>query len=221
VRLSSFVSTVAHDSRDDAVDPGNGHYLSETAQLAARSIGSEVGFGKTFTTAEIFRTVPHTNHIVFAGRAVLGLADVFPRTATVNGVTGVVEDLPASERFFAGGDTTVRGYALDTLGTPATKDPVDGFPLGGSALVIFNAEARVPVWKAVGVVGFVDAGNVWAHVTDIDLSQIRAAVGFGVRYKSPVGPLRIDLGFKLHPDLIAPGVREPLTALHISLGQAF
>ena len=221
VRLSSFSSTVVHDTRDDAVDPGSGHYLSEGGQLAARGIGSEVGFAKTFTTAELFHTVPRTRRIVLAGRALLGLADVFPRTVTVAGVDSVVDDLPASERFFAGGDTTVRGYALDTLGTPATKD-TDGFALGGSALVIFNAEVRVPIWKAVGVVGFFDTGNVWAHVTDIDLGELRSAVGFGVRYKSPVGPLRIDLGFKLHRDLNAPsGGREGLTALHISLGQAF
>ena len=130
-----------------------------------------------------------------------------------------VQDLPASERFFAGGDTTVRGFALDTLGTPATIK--DGFPIGGNALVIFNAELRVPVRGGLGVVGFLDTGNVFARATDLDLTELRSAIGFGFRYKSPVGPLRFDIGFKLHREDIVPGRREGLTAVHISFGQAF
>ena len=225
VRLSSFSSTASLDRRDDVIEPSQGHYVSVSGQLAARAIGSEVGFLKTFMTAEAFRIAPRTRRLVLAGRAVLGLANPFARTVTSTGSLGqptvqTVEDLPASERFFAGGDTTVRGYALDTLGTSQTKDK-DGFPIGGSGLVIFNAEARIPVWRGLGVVGFFDTGNVFAHVTDIDLTELRGAVGFGLRYRSPVGPIRIDLGFKLHRDEIAPGVREGLTALHISLGQAF
>src|SRR5262249_38309575 len=128
-------------------------------------------------------------------------------------------DLPASERFFAGGDTTVRGFALDRLGTPQTID-TEGFPIGGNGVVIFNAELRTPVRGNLGVVGFIDTGNVFAHTSDIDFGELRSAVGFGLRYKSPVGPIRLDLGFKVHREEIA-GSREPLTALHISLGQAF
>jgi outer membrane protein insertion porin family len=131
-----------------------------------------------------------------------------------------VRDLPASERFFAGGDTTVRGFALDQLGTPATIDK-DGFPTGGGGLVIVNAEARVPLVRGIGVVGFFDAGNVFARTSDIDLTELRGALGFGVRYKSPIGPIRVDLGFKLHRNVIAADRRESLTAIHISLGQAF
>ena len=61
---------------------------------------------------------------------------------------------------------------------------------------------------------------MFAHATDIDLGSVRSAVGFGVRYKSPVGPIRVDLGFKVHREVIG-GVRERLTAFVISLGQAF
>ncbi len=139
---------------------------------------------------------------------------------TGRSVIDAFKDLPASERFFAGGDTTVRGFALDQLGTPATIDK-DGFPIGGNALVIFNAELRVPVAGGLGVVGFFDTGNVFARTTDIDLTELRSAVGFGVRYKSPVGPIRVDLGFKVGRRDIAPGVPESPNAFHISLGQAF
>ncbi len=127
--------------------------------------------------------------------------------------------LPASERFFAGGDT-MRGFALDQLGVPNSTIDSNGFPIGGNAMVIANAELRVPVHGGLGVVGFVDTGNVFANTNDINFDEFRTALGFGLRYKSPIGPIRVDLGFKLHRQIIA-GRLEDLTALHISLGQAF
>ena len=219
VLLSSFSSSIARDTRDDVLDPSGGSYASATAQVAARRIGSEVGLAKTFFTAQAFRTVPHTNHVVFALNGRVGLATGFPRTVTdTDGQPVTVEDLPASERFFAGGDT-MRGFALDQLGAPSTIDK-DGIATGGNALVFANGELRVPVYGGLGVVGFVDTGNVFARSDDISLAEFRTAVGFGLRYKSPIGPIRIDLGFKLDRRTIA-GRREDLTAIHISLGQAF
>jgi outer membrane protein insertion porin family len=129
-----------------------------------------------------------------------------------------VEDLPASERFFAGGDT-MRGFALDQLGAPGTID-ANGFPNGGNALLILNAELRVPLRGGLGVVGFFDSGNVFARMRHFDLGSLRTAAGLGVRYRSPVGPIRVDVGFKLRRHVVA-GRQEDLTAIHISLGQAF
>ena len=150
-----------------------------------------------------------------------GSTGAYSEDAQGRPVVAVVQQLPASERFFAGGDTTVRGFALDQLGiTGKTIDETTGLALGGNALVIFNGELRMPVRGGVSVVGFLDAGNVFARATDIDLGALRAAAGFGVRYRSPVGPIRFDLGFKLRREERA-GRREGLTAVHISLGQAF
>jgi outer membrane protein assembly complex protein YaeT len=225
VRLSVISSAAVFNSRDDPVDPGRGEYVSGNVQLAARRLGSEVGFVKTFMRAELFRTLPTARRLVFAGNASLGLATAFTRAVTVTDVNGnlvteSVEDLPASERFFAGGDSgPVRGFALDSLGTPATLDNT-GFPIGGNSTLVLNAELRGSVSDKVQAVGFVDAGNVFAHTTDLDIREIRGAVGLGVRYKSPVGPIRVDVGFKLHREVIA-GTREGLTAFVISLGQAF
>ena len=240
VLLSSFSMSLIHDTRNDPVDPGSGGYASANGQLAARRLGSEVGFAKSFFRAQMFHTLPHTNRIVFAGNASLGLATGFPQEISdgrllldENGQP--VRDLPQSERFYAGGDTTVRGFALDTLGVrhflfqPGDTINKDGFPLGGNALVIFNGELRMPVWRGLGVVGFVDTGNVFARATDIDLGELRSAVGLGVRYKSPVGPIRVDLGFKVHPQTFvetdAQGrpipIKEGLTAWFITFGQAF
>ena len=222
-RLSSFSSSLIRDTRDDPVDPSRGEYASANGQLAARAIGSEIGFVKSFFTAQAFRTLPHTNRVVLAASARVGLANGFPREG-VNGEGDAVliRDLPPSERFYAGGDTTIRGFLLDQVGTrhnpPQLTDTLDEnlLPIGGNGLVIFNAELRVPVAGGLGVVGFVDTGNVFARVTDIDLVELRTAVGSGVRYKSPFGPIRFDLGFKVNRQ---PG--EGLTAWFISFGQAF
>jgi len=224
--LSSFSGSIIRDTRSDAVDPTAGGYLGANGQIAARGIGSEVGFVKSFFTAQMFRTLPHTNRIVFAGNARLGLAAGFPREAidaqdqVIAGLS--IRDLPQSERFYAGGDSTIRGFALDRVGThhvpakPSDTLDRDLLPKGGNGLVILNAELRVPVWGGMAMVGFFDTGNVFSRVADIDFGELRSAVGGGIRYKSPVGPIRVDLGFKVNR---RPG--EGLTAWFISFGQAF
>jgi outer membrane protein insertion porin family len=225
VRLSTVSSAVIRDSRDDPIGPTSGSLFGIDTEVAGRTIGSEVGFVKSFVQAFRYRRVPGRRGVVFAAGARLGLAAGFARTVTRIGHDGnpiveVVDDLPASERFFAGGDTTVRGFSLDQLGTPATLDE-NGFPLGGNAVVILNAELRLPVWRDLGAVTFVDAGNVFARVPDLAFGDLRATAGFGLRYRSPIGPLRVDLGFKLDPRALPGGQQEKRTALHISLGQAF
>ena len=222
VRLSSFLTSIAYDTRNDPADATSGDLLSADGQLAARAIGSEVGFAKSRLTAQMFRTLPRTRGIVFAGSARLGLAAGFPRDVTLDGTTTTVDELDASSRFYAGGDTTIRGFPLDAVGVrhdpPQTVDTIDtnGFPLGGNAVVILNGELRVPVRGGLQAAGFVDTGNVFQRVTTMDVSELRTAVGFGVRYKSPIGPIRVDLGFKVdrRPD-------EPLREWFVTFGQAF
>jgi outer membrane protein assembly complex protein YaeT len=227
VRLSSFSATLVRDTRDDAVDPRTGGYFSANGQLAGRGIGSEVGFAKGLFVAQLFRPVPHAARVIFAGSARLGLATGFPRQVDTALGVQTVEDLPQSERFFAGGDTTARGFALDRLGVkhiPSqpndTLNP-DGFPLGGNGLIILMGELRIPVKWGVTAVGFVDGGNVYARPSTIDLSEMRGSIGAGIRWKSPLGPFRIDYGFKMTRENIAIGVPESRGELWISFGQAF
>ena len=224
VRLSSFSGSIIRTTKNDPIDATEGTYLSATGQVAARAIGSEVGFGKTYMRAQWFHELPHSS-VVLATNATLGLAHAFSRQV-IQPDGSVVSDsvLPASERFFAGGDTTVRGFAVDQLGV-VSDDPAratidqNGFAIGGNGLVVLNAELRVPYHK-FQLVTFLDAGNVFAEPSDIDLAALRSSVGFGIRYKSPVGPIRVDLGFKTERHVIA-GQLEPPAAIHISLGQAF
>jgi outer membrane protein assembly factor BamA len=232
VHLSTFFGALLRDSRDDVLDPQRGAVLGLDGSVAARAYGSEVGFAKTFLQGFLYRRLPGPGFVLATGGRV-GLAVGFPREVTqldedgqpILGPDGepvvlVVKDLPASERFFAGGDTTVRGFALDRLGVEETLDD-QGFPQGGNGLLLMNVELRAPYWKGLGLVGFVDSGNVFKNASDIDLTRVRVALGFGVRYRSPIGPLRADLGFKTDPQVLASGSRERGYVLHISLGQAF
>lgn len=223
-RLSSFSMQGSYDARDEPLDARRGEYFSANLQLAAKRIGSTAGFAKSFFTAQAFRPVAHGGGAVFAVQARVGMATGFPRDIEVAGGAPIVGDtnLPKPERFFAGGDTTVRGFPLDTLGRPETKDEKN-LPIGGNGETIFNVELRSPVRKGLQGVGFVDTGNVFPHAADIDLRLLRTALGFGLRYKSPVGPIRFDMGFKVHPqrDPINPERDEPRKAWFITFGQAF
>jgi outer membrane protein insertion porin family len=215
VRLSSFVASILRDTRDDPVDPTTGQFFTANGQLAAQVIGSEVSYVKTFMTAQSFRTLPGARGIVFANSVRVGSAVGF-RNATG------ARDLPSSERFFAGGDTTVRGFTLDRLGVrhvpPESSDTIDqgGFPLGGNGLLIFNGELRVPLRAGVRVVGFADVGQVYRTMSDVRVTELRPALGFGFRYKSPVGPLRFDMGVK-----VPRRYDEARTAWFITFGEAF
>jgi outer membrane protein insertion porin family len=227
VLLSSFLGSVIRDTRDDQIDPSNGGYLAANGQIAARAIGSKIGFVKSFFTAQGFHPIAGTSRFILAASARLGFAAGFPREAVDdNGdvIPGeVIRDLPQSERFYAGGDTTNRGFALDRVGVHHVPDPdnvntlTDGLlPLGGNGLVVLNAELRTRLGTKFGVVSFLDTGNVYKLVSNIDLTEMRSSVGGGVRYKSPFGPLRFDIGFKVNKQ-----VGEDPFAWFISFGQAF
>jgi outer membrane protein insertion porin family len=225
VRLSKLSFSIFRDTRDDVLDPNRGTFVSADNDVAARGIGSEVGFAKTFVQASAFRRLPTDRRMVVRLRGLLGMAQGFERPVErldENGqpVTVLVDDLPASERFFAGGDTTVRGFSLDRLGSADTITE-SGFPTGGNGVVVLNGELLVNAWRALDVVGFLDGGNVFRRVRNIDLGELRAAAGVGVRYRSPVGPIRIDVGFNLDPRELVPGTLERRRVLHVSLGQAF
>jgi outer membrane protein assembly complex protein YaeT len=224
VRLSSFSGAISRDTRNDIVEPSRGMFVSAEGSVAARALGGQVGFLKSYGQVLWFREIPGTRGIVFATRAAVGLADLFPSTVLEpdeNGelVERTIEDLPASERFFAGGDTTIRGFALDSVGTEATISD-RGFPRGGNAVIVLNGEFRVPLWKSVGAAVFVDGGNVFERFGDFDLGELRGAAGFGFRYSSPIGPIRLDLGFNMNRRQIG-GRLESRVEPHFSIGHIF
>jgi outer membrane protein insertion porin family len=233
VRLSMFSGSLIRDTRDDPLDTAKGTLVVVESDLAARAVGSEVGFVKTYLQGRAFYQLPTARRTVVAMAARLGGAHGFPRAVTRENANGtpvvgddgqpivdIVQDLPASERFFAGGDTTVRGFALDRLGDESTISDT-GFPTGGNGVIVLNGELRVAVTGRLQAVGFMDAGNVVARARDLDILDLRSAAGVGIRFRSPVGPIRVDWGFKLDRRELSPGNFERRSVWHISLGQAF
>jgi len=237
VRLSTFTLSVLTDLRNDSISPTRGSFQAAEAQIAARAIGSEVGYVKLSLQATRYRTVINSKAdsagrtrpiSVLALRANVGFARGFEREVTVTEPDGTtrterVAEIPASQRYFAGGSTTVRGFLLDQLGTPAVLTPA-GFSKGGNGLMIFNAELRTQVARIFGrrfsTALFADSGNVFAKVSDMSLRQLRGSVGFGIRYDSPLGPLRLDFGRKLSRMTFL-GQRESAWEFNLSFGEIF
>jgi len=120
--------------------------------------------------------------------------------------------VPLSERFFAGGGYTIRGFAQNSVGPVGPG----GEPLGGQAMLVINNEIRFPVFSIFDGAGFVDVGNVYPGVSDFSLTNVRSAAGVGLRVRTPWLLLRLDYGVKLDR---RPG--ESLGRLFFAIGQAF
>jgi len=191
--------TVVRDSRDDPLLPRRGTYGSLSTRLFAPAFGGEVAMLKTQMTVSWVHTF--SNQITLASGMRLGLAEPF----------GVSERVPLSERFFAGGDSTVRGFGRDELG-PMT----DGLPAGGESMFIFNQEFRFPLFGPLRGNLFYDAGNIYPTIEDFDVTDIRHVLGIGLRYETAIGPLRLEYGRKLDRE-----VGESDAELFFAIGTAF
>ncbi len=196
LRVMRFDASAVAERRDDLFNATGGSYHSANVEYGT-DVGRPVRFLKYLGQHFLYR---RTGPLVLASAVRIGLA------------TGFGSDLIPTERFFAGGGNTVRGYAQDSLGPTG----VFGAPTGGNALLILNQEARFPlVWRLTGV-GFVDAGNVFRSVGRAALRDLRIGAGFGLRIDTPVGLARLDYGLPLDRD-----PDEPRGRVFVSLGQAF
>jgi len=128
--------------------------------------------------------------------------------------------VPFSKRYFLGGATSLRGWGRFEV-SPLDED---GLPVGGRTLAEFSTEVRIPVRGPISTVLFVDAGNVWPDTSGFNLSDLMWDAGVGVRYHTPVGALRVDIGrqLTLMPGLVINGQPESRRwRLHFSIGQSF
>jgi outer membrane protein insertion porin family len=203
VRVSSLSPALVWDLRDDIFNPRKGALYGIVVKQAMHQLGSQADFTKVSVQSSWY--VPLSRGVITALSARAGMAWPHYETAEV----------PLHERFYLGGSTTVRGYTQDSVG-PSAKNP-DGTitPTGGSSMVLFNAELRFMLSEGFGFVLFSDAGNVWVD-QDIKLDDLRASYGAGIRYGTPIGPLRIDYGQKIHR---RPG--ESPGELHFNIGHTF
>ena len=114
----------------------------------------------------------------------------------------------------------MRGFPLDRLVNAETVTP-SGYPTGGNGVIVLNSEVRVNLFRQFQGAAFVDAGNVFPRASEFSLTDLRPAAGFGVMYRSPVGPIRVDLGFNLKPREFSADVKERGYVVHFLLGQPF
>ncbi|HEX3580028.1 MAG TPA: translocation/assembly module TamB domain-containing protein, partial [Thermoanaerobaculia bacterium] len=244
VAISSLTPTFFWDKRDDAINPHRGFFTTASAEYAFPLIAANARFLKEFTQTSWY--LPVTDRSTFAMSGRVGLIQDLGAGTTIDPATGQViptSGVPLSERFTAGGDTSHRAYPLDLLGTACpTQQSIDEgcrptlidifangnhttAPLGGRSLFIFNAEYRFPIAGPIGAQLFVDAGNTFAD-TAIRLGDLKYGLGTGLRYLSPVGPVRFDFGYKLHRQILrfdeqGNAVYERPYAYFITLGYAF
>jgi len=201
LRLSTFSTAWLRDTRDDPFEPQKGFFNTVNFSLSAKAYGSEANLISMFGQSQMNRRLFHKT--VLATSIRLGLKGPFGSTL----------DVPISERFFSGGSTTLRGFGLDLAGP---LDPATGSPIGGNALIIANLELRIPVTGTISVAPFYDTGNVFARIRDVKLSSFSNTLGIGFRYKTPFGPIRIDIGRNLAPP---PG--QPTTKVFFTVGNPF
>jgi outer membrane protein insertion porin family len=216
VRLFTISGTLIRDNRDKPLDAHRGVFATLNVELTPTVLGSSASFAKIFGQYAFYKPV---HSMVFANSVRLGLAKA---------VAGSF--VPTSELFFSGGGTSLRSFPINQAG-PQRIVPfcnvLEGesgcvdvtVPVGGRQLFILNSELRFPlgIKKALGGVVFYDGGNVYRAISLNDfIRNYTNTVGFGFRYATPIGPIRIDVGHNLNP---VPGINP--TQYYITLGQAF
>jgi outer membrane protein insertion porin family len=216
VRLSTFSATLIHDTRDKPLDAHRGMLATVDVGITPTALGSSADFARLFAQYAFYKPL---HSVVLANSIRIGLASPFANSF-----------VPTSQLFFSGGGTSLRGFPIDQAG-PQRLVPFCNVlqgesgcvnitvPVGGKQLVILNSEIRFPmgIVKALGGVIFYDGGNVYSAINLHSFANnYTNTVGFGLRYATPIGPVRIDVGRNLSP---VPGINP--TQYYITIGQAF
>jgi outer membrane protein insertion porin family len=217
VRLSILSGTYVNDTRDHPLDAHRGMYQTLELGLNPTALGSSVNFARLRAQQAYYKDVG--KGIVWASSVRVGVEQEFAGSR-----------VPVSELFFSGGGSTLRGFPLNGAG-PQRSVKICGnasapstcafirVPTGGRELFVLNSEFRIPVplKKGLGLAAFYDGGNVFEHVGFRDFaSNYTNSVGVGLRYATPIGPVRIDLGHNFNG---LSGIKS--TQIFITLGQAF
>ena len=217
VRLSTISGTIIKDTRDKPLDAHRGFYQTADLGITGKGIGASANFARFLGQSAYYKEIGLG--IVWANSVRLGLEHAYGNS-----------DVPTSERFFSGGGTTLRGFPINGAGpqriVPFCSKPSDPstcanitVPIGGHELFVLNSEMRfpLPIMKNLGAVLFYDGGNVYRTINiSRFISDYTNTVGVGLRYNTPVGPIRVDIGHNLNP---VRGFRA--TQFFVTLGQAF
>jgi outer membrane protein insertion porin family len=199
-QVGEFSVNLVQDRRDDPVDAHRGIYNSINVGLADHVFGGSRNFLRALGRNSYYKRLP--GDMVLASNTEFGLISPFH-----TGGIATVDYVPLPERFFGGGESSMRGFPTNQAGP---RDLETGFPLGGNALLFHSTELRFPlIGDNIGGVLFHDLGNIYSSLGSIsfryhqhgltDFNYMVHAVGFGIRYRTPLGPLRLDLAYALNP----------------------
>jgi outer membrane protein assembly complex protein YaeT len=206
--LNAIGVDLQHSTADNQLNAHRGYQIAFHAEQAGRFLPGT--FNYNGVTADGRHYLPVSDKITLASRLQLGNIRPFGQDQTA---------VPFSKKFFLGGATSIRGWGRYEV-SPLSS----GLPIGGNTMLAFSEELRSMLRGKLGGVLFLDAGNVWSQTNQVNLRDLRWAVGSGLRYQTPVGPIRFDIGFQLNPidDLLVNGEpqKRPFR-VHFSIGQAF
>jgi outer membrane protein assembly complex protein YaeT len=197
------------NTTNNLLDARQGYVASLHLEQAGKWLAGSYDYYEITSELRLYRSIG--NRIVAAGQARLGSISPYGNPET---------NVPFFKRYFLGGATNLRGWGRYEV-APLTQN---GLPIGGHSFLNFSTELRANVWRSLGAVIFLDGGNVWANRWDFNLNELRYDVGPGLRYQTPIGPIRADLGYQLNPidGLIVNGKGQPRRfRFHFSIGQAF
>jgi outer membrane protein insertion porin family len=204
VRIGIISANFIQDRRDDPTDAHKGMYNTIDLGLATKVFGSQAGFARILTRNATYHRVG--KKYVFARQTTFGLMPSFELQKGFLASTNDSDPIPLPERLYGGGGNSMRGFPENQAGP---RDLRTGFPLGGSALLFNTTELRFPVLgDSIGGAVFHDFGNIFDKPGDIsfrfhqknlqDFNYMVHAVGAGVRYRTPIGPVRLDLAYSVN-----------------------
>jgi outer membrane protein insertion porin family len=268
--VSEFSASWFRDTRNNPADATKGSFNTADFAVAGTALGSSASFIRMFVQNSTYTSL--SPNWTFARSIRLGVLEPYASTQSLSfpAQTGTPSPqlIPLPERLFAGGGTSLRGFALNQAGP---RDALTGFPVGGQAMLILNQELRFPmnlpyIGNKIGGTFFYDGGNVYSRLDRItlrwtspqpifkaaypgitpgrfnptvceynctnELNYFSNTVGFGLRYATPIGPVRIDMGYLLNrPQFVIPcknnvslcqqGTRLPGFQIFFNLGSSF
>lgn len=197
-RKSSISWGLMRDTSRPDLSPNRGTVLSNTFTLSGLGFNSDYPYYRWSAEAKSYHSI--RDYLIMALRIRLGVINPLRDN----------DYIPFEDRFYSGGAYSVRGWSRFMLG-PKNEERD---PIGGNSLLEGNLELRIPVWQALSAVIFLDFGNVWKEEFDHDLEDLHFGAGFGFRYSTPVGPVRLDIASPIYEG-------KASWQLYISLGHAF
>jgi outer membrane translocation and assembly module TamA len=211
--LVGFEFDVTRNTTNNLLDARRGYYAALHLEQAGGWLPGSFDFYSA--TLDVRQYTSIRRRLVLANRAQIGSIDGIGSSLALD-----TSRVPFSRRYFLGGSTSLRGWGRFEV-SPLSGS---GLPIGGLSMIELNSEVRFGVNRSLSFVAFVDAGNAWARPWQFELDTLRVSAGPGVRYRTPIGPIRADLGYQLTPipGLLVDGEPEARRwRVHFSIGQAF